>query len=93
VPNEWVHYTFVCNSDVLTEVSLHVNGKHDTELALGSEIVPGKGNVYIGKNPWFEGVRAEISEVYWHFGALSEEMILDVFETTRDNFLEGNFHI
>jgi hypothetical protein len=71
----------VFEADVLTEVTLYINGKHDTGLALGVPLIAARGNVYIGKNPWNEGFFGELADVFWHCGSLMTDEIVDIFET------------
>ena len=68
--HEWVHVAFVLEYDMITEANLYINGKLDSQMAIGSTLKATKGNLYFGQNPYSEGFVGEIGDAYYYFYAL-----------------------
>lgn len=49
-------------------------------MAIGTPLEPTKGNLYMGKNPWSDGLTGEVGDAYFYFYGLEENEIGEIHE-------------
>ena len=67
-PNQWTHIAYVKYDDTL---SLYVNGQLDAQADLQGSTIANSGPLYIGKDPWNNGLKAILDEIQIYERALS----------------------
>ena len=55
----WTHLTYVKSGHKLT---LYIDGRKDNEVDLDGAVLSNSGPLYVGKDPWFNGVNGSIGD-------------------------------
>ena len=63
--------TFTMQVSEITEASLFINGKLDSQISIRKTPLSNSGPVYIGKDPWSHGFKGTIAEPLYFFHALT----------------------
>ena len=70
--NEWTLVSLVCDSSAdIIEASLYLNGKLSSQIAVRGSLPQGKAPMYVGKDPWSNGLRGAIAEAVFFYSPVS----------------------
>ncbi len=79
--NQWHHIAYIKRGNKL---ELYINGVKDSEHSLGNDVLSNDGPIYIGKNPWHDGIKGNMDEFKIYEGALSSTMIETIFNNEKN---------
>lgn len=80
VPLTWTHVVYLKED---RQLKLYLNGVLDSTASLVGAVRSNDGPIYIGKDPWFAGVKAMIDEYMIWDKALTEDEISDIYALSR----------
>jgi hypothetical protein len=70
--NSWTHVAYVKKGK---ELQLFLNGILDSSVRFEGNVLPNKGTLYIGKDPWYTGMEGNIDDVCIFSFPLSEKQL------------------
>lgn len=74
--NSWCHIAYV---KMGSELRLYINGILDNKVALSGTVVANDGPLYLGKDPWHNGIQGSLDDVRIYNYALSDWAIANLF--------------
>ena len=87
---KWVHLVFTLKDFEILEACLYINGNLDSEISVtrsrDNEIAKTNHKIYIGKDPWNHGFIGSIAEPVYYFSAITNDMVLKMYQTGRKNW-------
>lgn len=91
--NEWTLISLVCDASAdIIEASLYLNGKLSSQIAVRGSLPHGKSPMYVGKDPWTNGLRGAIAEAIVFYSPVSAAHWQQIHSLCIQNYsISGRF--
>ena len=91
--NEWTLVSMVCDASAdIIEASLYLNGKLSSQIAVRGSLLHGRMPMYVGKDPWTNGLQGAIAEAVFYYSAVATSHWQEIYDLCLQKYSQtGRF--